>query len=64
MAKQPEDRRTIEVKVRFSQRELEIAEEAETKYGICRAEFLRDLYMSKIYTLITNASREDKSSAA
>lgn len=64
MAKRPEDRRTVEVKVRFSPRELEIAEEAEEKYGICRAEFLRDLYMGKIYSLIVSSGRESKSTAA
>ena len=47
-----EDKRTEEVKVRFSQRELEQCRQIENEYGITRAEVLRDLYMTKVRTLL------------
>lgn len=64
MAKSEKHRHTIEVKVRFSPSELALAKLAEEKFEICRAETLRELYMSKICTLIASDAKEDKSSAA
>lgn len=49
--KDEKDRRTIEIKVRFSERELQEAEAIEREFGITRAVVLRDLYMQKVRDL-------------
>lgn len=62
--KQEKHRRIHEVKVRFSDAELALAKSVEEKYGICRAETLRNLYMTRIYTLICSSSEKNTEHAA